>query len=104
MENNCHQSAQLQKRTSISLSLCKIQGVSHKGGEENCKNQIREDQRESTRPVYWELTAAVVAYTKPAQDQAGKHSDMEWEPIPVPEELWTCNGLLRKESPFVIRV
>lgn len=82
-------------------------------GEDNCKSQIREDQGETVssgeyETVYQELTAAVVAYTRPTQDEAGKHSGMEWggiaEPVPLPEELWKCNGFLRKESPFVIRV
>lgn len=87
--------------------------LSHKEGKtilraRSGRTRVKQCLLGSTRPVYQELTATVVAYTRPAQDQAGKHSIMEWEgipePIPVPEELWKCNEFLRKESPFVIRV
>lgn len=54
--------------------------------------------------MYQELTAAVVAYQHKIKLVNILDGEGIPEPIPVPEELWKCNGFLRKESPFVIRV
>lgn len=80
--------------------------------KEKCDSTVRHQRKPEQKclldrkgPCTHELRAAGDVCTRPAQDQAGQQSSMEWgdgvhKPFPLTEELWTADDFEGRESRF----